>query len=230
MTPVHNRVTSAPASPIQKSERSRVVVGGNGCRIGGELTIPAGATGLVTWMVSAASEDLGGHLEDCGLATLELHAPVACSTRSVSVELCFELDSLERQLLQVTRWASTDPRTRQLGLGYLGTGVNAAAALMAAAQLGSAIQAVVCYHSLPEAAGRALGQVKAPTLLIAKSDRVSLQGNRRAYDRLVCRKELVVVSRAENEWARRDMFARIATLATNWFLDHLEPVRRRRCC
>ena len=56
-----------------------------------------------------------------------------------------------------------------LPLGYFGASTGAAAALIAAAQLGESIRAVVSRGGRPDLADRELPQVQSPTLLIVGS-------------------------------------------------------------
>src|SRR4030095_13846358 len=60
-----------------------------------------------------------------------------------TAELRFDIGLLSRRLAMVTQEIADDPRCRSLGIGYFGASTGGAAALRAAAVLGSTIRAVV---------------------------------------------------------------------------------------
>ena len=80
--------------------------------------------------------------------------------------LRFDIGMLSRRLAIVTKEIADDPYSRNLGIGYFGASTGGAAALRAAAALGTTIGAVVSRGGRPDLAGEALAHVKAPTLLI----------------------------------------------------------------
>ena len=88
----------------------------------------------------------------------------------------FDVELLAQRLIAATRWLFVRPATRGLPIGYFGASTGAAAALLAAAELGDEIAAVVLRGGrLRDLAQNRLGDVKAPTLLIVGgADRVVL--------------------------------------------------------
>jgi len=95
---------------------------------------------------------------------------------------------------------------------------------VAAAELGSVIDAVVSRGGRPDLASAALPEVKAPTLLIVGGrDEVVLQLNEEAHEQLRCEKELAVVPRATHLFEEPGALEEVARLAAAWFKQHLKP-------
>jgi len=90
---------------------------------------------------------------------------------------------------------------------------DAAAALVAAADLGRSIGAVVIDSGRPDLAGGALRRVKCPVLLlVGERDEELAEDNAEALELLNCPKELRRIDGAPEEAARQ---------AADWLLDHL---------
>jgi pimeloyl-ACP methyl ester carboxylesterase len=98
-----------------------------------------------------------------------------------------------------------------------------AAALVAAAELGSVIDAVVSRGGRPDLAGGALPEVEAPTLLIVgERDEVVRQLNEEAHEQLRGEKELAVVPGATHLFEEPGALEEVARLAAAWFKRHLK--------
>ena len=134
------------------------------------------------------------------------------------------------RLLSVTRWLSEDPRTKGLRYGLFASGLEAAAALRAAAalaeeQVGDLIRGIVAYQGRPDSARGYLSVVSSPTLLIARRDEPEvLRLNEAILNNLGGVSRLVSLSEPDNEHQRTrgaDVTARIAELTVDWFRSHL---------
>jgi predicted alpha/beta-hydrolase family hydrolase len=137
--------------------------------------------------------------------------------------LRFDIGLLSRRLVTVTQEMTDDSRSRKLGLGYFGASTGGAAALRAAAALGSTIGAVVSRGGRPDLAGEALAYVKSPTLLIVgERDEEVLRLNERAYAQLQCEKSLAVVPHATHLFEEEGALEEVARLAADWFRKHLK--------
>ena len=111
-----------------------------------------------------------------------------------------------------------------MGIGYFGASTGGAAALVAAAEIGPGIDAVVSRGGRPDLAGEALEQVKSPVLLIVgERDETVLGLNRSAFVRLRCEKELKVIPRATHLFEEPGALDEVARLAAGWFRRHLRP-------
>lgn len=211
----------------------RAVIPVDGIHLTAERVVPANAEGVV--LLAGAGGCIretrrqglvARQLEASGLATLVIH--LLTRTEAEKDELTgywsFDLELLNHRLIQVTRWVRQQPSTQRLGIGYLGTGTGAAAALVAAAELGGVVQAVVARGGRPDFAGDALPRVTAPTLfIVGERDTGVLNLNRHAYERLGGRKQLAVIPGAGHLFEEAGALEQVATLATDWFRTHLKP-------
>src|SRR5690242_9811374 len=143
--------------------------------LSGDLQFPPNAVGLVLFAHGSGSSRfsrrnraVAGVLRASGVATLlfDLLTEDEEAVDSYTAHLRFDIGLLTRRLVTVTEEMADDPRVSGLGLGYFGSSTGGAAALRAAAALGSKIKAVVSRGGRPDLAGDALRYVKAATLLI----------------------------------------------------------------
>ncbi len=140
----------------------------------------------------------------------------------------FDIEVLARRLMIATRWARANPATRALPVAYFGASTGAAAALVAAAQ-DSGIAAVVSRGGRPDLAGKALAQVRAPTLLIIGGDDVEVIGlNQPAYARMTCEREIAIVPGATHLFEEPGTLDEVVDLAARWFRSHFEQLRKAR--
>jgi pimeloyl-ACP methyl ester carboxylesterase len=198
----------------------------------GDLEIPENPRGLVLFAHGSGSsrrsprnQAVAEILRDAGMATLlfDLLTTHEETEDAYSGHLRFDIDLLSRRLARVTEEIAGDPHSRDLGIGYFGASTGGAAALRAAAALGSAVGAVVSRGGRPDLAGDALAYVKAPTLLIVgERDEEVLALNERAYAQLQCEKSLAVVPRATHLFQEPGTLEEVARLAADWFRKHLE--------
>ena len=201
--------------------------------LSGDLTIPPHAEGIVLFAHGSGSsrhsprnQAVARTIQEAGLATLLFDL----LTREEEVEeadtghLRFNIGLLALRLVHATRWVNTRPATRHLGMGYFGSSTGGAAALMAAAELGPLIQAVVSRGGRPDLASDFLPRVHAPTLLIVggRDDRV-IELNDEAYEHLSCKKQLVTVPDATHLFEEPGALEQVASLAAAWFQRHLKP-------
>jgi putative phosphoribosyl transferase len=219
--------TGGPADPPARDEQIEVRAGP--VCLGGQLTMPDRATGIVVFAHGSGSSRhsprnryVAGVLNRAGLATLlfDLLSTVEEHDRSN----VFDIDLLARRLVDVTRWLATRPDVGALPVGYFGASTGAAAALWAAAESGNEIAAVVSRGGRPDLAGPRLAAVTAPTLLIVGGrDDVVLDLNRQAYARLCCERRIAVVPGATHLFEEPGTLQAAAELARDWFRGHLAP-------
>jgi putative phosphoribosyl transferase len=119
-----------------------------GAMLDGELSVPPGATGVVlfahgsggAWSRhSPRNKYVAQVIRDAGIGTLlfDLLTPEAEAVDLRTAHLRFDIDLLAGRLVDATRWIAGEPDTRHLRVGYFGASTGAAAALVAAAELGS---------------------------------------------------------------------------------------------
>jgi pimeloyl-ACP methyl ester carboxylesterase len=142
--------------------------------------------------------------------------------------LRFDISLLGERLGTATRWVLDQATTRDITAGYFGSSTGAAAALVAAAELGDSIGAVVSRGGRPDLAASSLERVAAPTLLIVGgNDSPVIPLNEEAYDRLRCEKALRIVPGASHLFEEPGKLEVVANMAAEWFANHLQPLARR---
>ena len=195
----------------------------------GDLLLPSGAPGLVLFAHGSGSsrhsprnQFVARIIQESGNGTLlfDLLTAEEEIEDNITARLRFDINLLARRLAEATRWAMREiPECR---IGYFGSSTGGAAALVAAAEMGSEIAAVVSRGGRPDLAGEALPKVKAPTLLIVgEYDDIVLGLNERACAELRCEKELTIVPRATHLFEEAGALEEVAHLAANWFHRHL---------
>jgi putative phosphoribosyl transferase len=228
--PTSSSRASAPGSPLKLGEGpdgEALSFDLGDVRLGGDLTMPADASGLVLFAHGSGSSRMSPRnravaraLNDAGLATLLFD--LLDDEEALRRELVFDIPLLAERLEAVTRWAGTQPRLQSLPTGYFGASTGAAAALRAAGALGGAVAAVVSRGGRPDLAGDRLPSVTAPTLLIVgRRDPEVLELNRRAATALRCPHDLVVVEGAGHLFEEPGTLERVAELAVTWFRRYL---------
>ena len=198
-----------------------------------ELEVPPDAEGLVilvpgerTGRLSHSSRLLAHALQQEGLGTLQLDllSPNEAADDAARGHLRFNIGLLTQRLVCATQWVVEEDEARHLRLGFLGSGTGAGVALVAAADLGRAVGAVVSRGGRPDLAGNALRRTKLPTLLIVgEKDETGLAFNEDAYEMLDGPKALTLVPDASADFEEPGALEKVARLASGWFLQHLRP-------
>lgn len=200
----------------------------------GDLTIPEGPSGLVVFAhgsgssrFSARNRSVAQVLEDGGLATLLLdlltrqEEAVDLRTR----EYRFDIDRLGHRVVAAIDWAAGESDLRALPMACFGASTGAAAALIAAAERPSAVQAVISRGGRPDLAGDALPQVQAPTLLIVGgADDVVIDLNRQAMQRMHAPVSLEIVPGATHLFEEPGALEAVSRLALAWCRRHLRKL------
>ncbi len=198
----------------------------------GDLTVPVEFIGLVVFADAgpdgrhnACSRRIAHRLHDAGIATLLFNPLTATEAEAEGHRDPHRPDValLTRRLELATAWAAARADVRGMPLGFLAKGAGSAAALIAAAQLGPRVSAIVAHSGRPELAGAAaLGSVSAPTLLIGgHEDPSGLARLERVLDLLGGVKRLAVVPRAGTHLDHGEPLEQVGDLAAAWFSRHL---------
>ena len=203
--------------------------------LGGDLTIPEGATGIVLFAHGSGSSRfsprnraVAAALHAGGLATLllDLLTVEEEQAEAATRHLRFNIELLAARLGSATDWIGRRADTRALPIGYFGASTGAAAALVAASRRRHIVRAIVSRGGRPDLAGHALETVQAATLLIVGGlDTQVIALNEEAYRRLVCVKRIDVVPGATHLFEEAGAMERVSRLAREWFDEHL-PVHR----
>ncbi len=227
--------TQAGAAPADSdlSVHEAVELEVDGVTLFGDLVLPPHAHGAVVFAHGSGS---GRHsprnrrvaqaLQTSGQGTLLFDL---LTTREELADardghLRFNIAFLARRLVAVTRWLAEAPHTRHLGMGYFGASTGAAAALVAAAEMGALVEAIVCRGGRPDLAADAVPAVVAPTLLIVGGqDAHVLRLNQKVLAQLRCDKELLVVPGATHLFEEVGALEAVAHHAGLWFGRYLKP-------
>jgi putative phosphoribosyl transferase len=198
-----------------------------GAVLKGDLALPPKPRGLVAFAHGSGSSRLSPRnrsvaeaLNEARIATLLVD--LLTGVEEVERANVFDIPLLARRLLAATRWLSGHPETAGLPLGYFGASTGAGAALIAAAEAGTKIRAVVSRGGRPDLALPRLPAVSAPTLLIVGAfDRRVLELNTEAQGRLGGPNHLAVVPRATHLFEEPGALETVTELAINWFSRYL---------
>jgi putative phosphoribosyl transferase len=198
----------------------------------GDLTVPAGAKGIVLFAHGSGSSRhsprnvwVAAQLQHAGIATLlfDLLTGVEEERDVKTREHRFDIPLLGLRLVDATNWTDEQADLRTLPLGYFGASTGSAAALVAAAERRDRVRAVVSRGGRPDLAGvAALARVAAATLLIVGgNDDTVLDLNRRAISALTGEKRLDIVPGASHLFEEPGALERVAVLASEWFVEYL---------
>ncbi|HSU53148.1 MAG TPA: alpha/beta family hydrolase [Candidatus Dormibacteraeota bacterium] len=195
----------------------------------GELETPSQALGLVIFAHGSGSsrhsprnQFVAQTLRKAGLATLlfDLLTAQEEAEEAATRHLRFDIPFLAERLVAATRWVRASAR---IAPGYFGSSTGAAAALVAAAELGNEIGAVVSRGGRPDLAEDALQRVTAPTLLLVGSnDETVLELNEEAAGKLECEKALRIIPGASHLFEESGTLELVAKQAAEWFVQHFQ--------
>src|SRR5205807_8559234 len=127
----------------------------------GELRLPQDAMGIVLFAHGSGSsrhsprnQFVARVIRDAGVGTL-LFDLLTREEESIDIqtrELRFDIGLLARRLVEATEWVKGHGDLKHLRIGYFGSSTGGAAALVAAAQVGASIGAVVSRGGRPDLA------------------------------------------------------------------------------
>lgn len=204
-----------------------VEVGGPGNRLG-RLVVPEGASGTVIFAHGSGSSRHSPrnrwvadqlHRRNVGTLLFDLLTHGEEGDR----HNVFDIGLLADRLVEATRWFHSS-HGAGMPVGYFGASTGAAAALRAAVEVGSDIEAIVSRGGRPDLAAGYLNRVAAPTLLIVGGeDPAVLDMNRSAQQELQCESRLEAVPGAGHLFEEPGTLDRVADLAGDWFQSHFSP-------
>lgn len=201
----------------------------------GDLIVPATARGIVLFAHGSGSsrhsprnQFVARVIRNAGVGTLlfDLLTLREEEEERWTRHLRFNIELLAERLVGAAAWIKSNEETSHLRIGYFGSSTGAAAALIAAAQAGEQVGAIVSRGGRPDLAGAALARVTSPTLLIVGGLDYQVIGlHQEPFDRLQCEKEMVIVPGATHLFEEPGTLERVAALAADWFQQHLAPVK-----
>ena len=221
----------AQATKMAIAQAKDVEIRSGAVQLGGDLSIPVGAQGVVLFAHGSGSSRhsprnqlVARTIREAGVGTL-LFDLLTKQEEAVDVHtahLRFDIGLLAERLIDATYWVKGE--FDYLNVGYFGSSTGGGAALVAAAELGDSVGAVVSRGGRPDLAGDAL-PVKSPTLLIVGGlDYPVIEMNKSALSRMRCEKEMKIVPGATHLFEEPGTLQEVARLAADWFQKHLHSV------
>ncbi|HEU4830415.1 MAG TPA: hypothetical protein VFT04_14570 [Gemmatimonadales bacterium] len=202
-----------------------------GLELEGDLFLPAHPAGLVIFAHGAGSSRhsartryVAEHLHGSRFATLltDLLLPEEHAIDAQTEHLQFDVALLADRLAGVVDWAVADRRLRTLPIGCTAANTAGAAALATAVSRSSAVRAVVARGGRLELVGRALAQLRAPTLLIVGgADPKVVRANVEAMGRVPGVVQLDVLPGETRAFDGPGALEEVARLSAEWFGEHL---------
>ena len=135
----------------------------------------------------------------------------------------FDIDLLSWRLVRAVEWVRSSPLLPNVPIGLFGASTGAAAALNAAALLGSSVAALVSRGGRPDLAGKSLANVRTPSLFIVGGNDTEVEIlNRRAQSDMRCESQFSIVPGAGHLFEEGRSLETVAGLAAGWFLQHFQ--------
>lgn len=220
-------IIESQADAVNKSVRIPV----GGVLLEGELRLPENAPGVVLFAHGSGSsrhsprnQFVAGVIREASIGTLLFDLLTNDEERQDTAfgVLRFDIALLAKRLVGATRWIEKQPETSGLKVGYFGASTGGGAALVAAAELGVGIAAVVSRGGRPDLAGDALPKVKSPTLLVVGGyDEMVISLNDDAFAKLRCEKDFRIVLGATHLFEEPGTLEQVAQISANWFSKHM---------
>lgn len=212
--------------------RRSVLINVDPVRLPGDLVVPAEAVGVAIFAHGSGSSrrsprnlEVARRLNGAGVGTLLFD--LLTSAEGEDRANVFDVGLLAERLREAVRWLHGRPQARAVPVAFLGASTGAAGALLAAAELGAEVAAVVSRGGRPDLAGDALSRVTAPTLLIVGGDDVEVLAlNREAEARMRCERRLEVIPGATHLFEEPGALERVADLAADWCAPRLREAGR----
>jgi putative phosphoribosyl transferase len=219
----------AQATQRATTQANDVEIHSGGKFLYGDLNVPEKAQGVVLFAHGSGSsrhsprnQFVARTIREAGVGTL-LFDLLTKDEEAVDIHtahLRFDIGLLAERLIGATEWIRG--RLDYLRVGYFGSSTGGGAALVAAAQMGDEVGAVVSRGGRPDLAGDALPQVTSPTLLIVGGfDYPVIEMNEAAFAELHCEKEMKIVPGATHLFEEPGTLEQVAGLAAEWFQRHL---------
>jgi putative phosphoribosyl transferase len=191
--------------------------------LAGTLQVPQRAKDLLVFAHASGSSRfsprslaVANALNQRGIATLLFD--LLTETEKADRVNVFNNALLSQRFAETARSLKREPIVQDLPIGVFGASTGAAAALVAAAELGALIKAVVSCSGPPDLASDALERVRVPTLLIVGGAHdVVIELNQGALQRLKTTKELKIVAGATHLFPAPGALQKVIEYTGDWF-------------
>lgn len=203
-----------------------ILIEGKYTRLPGLVKVPEQARGLVIFAHGSGSSRLslrnqlvadGLNRKSIGTLLFDL----LTDQESIHRHNVFDIELLAERLILATAWALKQPELDGLPVGYFGASTGAGAALVAAAELGKQISAVVSRGGRPDLAMPYLPEVTAPTLLLVGGlDSQVIEWNEQAASQLRHWK-IITIPGATHLFEEPGTLEQVCDHAAGWFTEYL---------
>lgn len=202
----------------------------------GDLNLPDNPRGIVLFAHGSGSSRksprnrfVASILNTAGFATLlfDLLTHDEEEADEYTAQFRFDIGMLADRLAETTEWVVAHYPEFQDRIGFFGASTGGAAAIVAAAEHPEDVFAVVSRGGRPDLAGKSLGHVRAPVLLIVGGDDtevITLNQEAKKLIRAPC--ELTIVPGASHLFEESGALEQVASLAARWFSTHV-PAREK---
>lgn len=199
-------------------------------RLKGFISIPKKAKGIVLFAHGSGSSRHSprNHFvaekiqkQEVGTLLFDLLSAKEGNIDAMTREVRFDIALLANRLIKVTDWARSQKELAHLSIGYFGSSTGAAAAIIAACER-PFVKTVVSRGGRVDLAKDALDRITCPALfIVGEDDRVVIDLNKNAYDRLKGEKKLSVIPRATHLFEEPGKLEQVANIASEWFKEKL---------
>ena len=215
-----------------KVEEKIVSIELDSIRLQADIVLPKNCQGIVIFVHSSGIGRYStrnrylAHMlrQTAGLATvqIDLLTPQEEAIDLRSRHCNSNVQLLSTRLIAATNWLRNNPLTSHLKIGYFGEQTGAGAALMAAIENPSLVEAVVTCSGIC-LTNRFLSCVQTPSLLIVgENDLPSIASNEDALKLIkASQKELKIIPNTSRQFKETGALEEVARLASHWFKQHL---------
>jgi putative phosphoribosyl transferase len=200
-------------------------------RLEADLVIPPQAEGIVLLVNStskgrygASNQFIARVLQESGLATAAINLLTLHEEASDwhTKYLLFNSSLLAERLNGATDWLASLPATQGLKMGYWGTGIEAGAALLAAAKQVGQVGAIACFGGRLDLATAVFPAIQMPILLlVSQEDSLAQRINQNAFEKIPAEKRLELIAGSARLNEQSETLEKVADLLTEWFKQHL---------
>jgi dienelactone hydrolase len=221
-----NAILQLPTGELNQGVR----IAADGVYLMGDLQVPEEAPALVLFAHNGRCRNhprnrhIARVIRDAGLGTLlcDLLTEEEMGEDDETAKYRDDAALLAKRLIAVTQWVTEEPVAKDLPIGYFGASAGGAAALIAAANMGPKVGAVVARGGCLDLATQVMPKVLCPTLLIVgENDSDGIELTRKALPHLKGKKELQVVPGASHLFDEPGTMASMADLSADWLHRHL---------